>query len=343
MKAGNRTRRGERLMDKKVSSRLLAAMMISLAAILLAGTYGPIKPFVQAVKLKTASISADAVDKEDKLMGWIKSEAPKRSQPPIDAVIDRVWKAIPGYDGRVVDVQASYLKAKLIGSAPGSGDGFPWVYRTIKPKIALGDLPANPIYRGNGAKPAVGLMINVAWGEEYLPAILDILKEKNVKATFFFDGTWLSKNMNTAKTIIAQGHEASNHAYTHPDMSKLGAERQRQEIGKTEQLLKKLGVNNVWFAPPSGYFNEQTIKVSTEYGLRTVLWTLDTIDWQKPEPSAVVAKVSRKVEPGSLILMHPTSTTAGALKGMIDAIQKKGYIPGTVSQTLSPDRVEDRL
>ncbi|OXS59726.1 hypothetical protein B1A99_09270 [Cohnella sp. CIP 111063] len=331
-------------MARKIPAGLLAAMAICLAAVLLAGTYGPIRPFVQTVKLQTVSMAALTDDKrEDKLLSWIESEAPKRSQQPINAVIDRVWKAIPGYDGRIVDVRATYLKAKLIGSAPNSGDGFPWVYRTVRPKVSLQDLPVNPIYRGNAAKPAVGLMINVAWGDEYLPAILRTLKEEGVKATFFFDGTWLSKNADTAKTIIAQGHEASNHAYTHPDMSKLGAERQRQEIGKTEQLLKQLGVKNVWFAPPSGYYNEQTIRVSAEYGLRTVLWTLDTIDWQKPDPASVVAKVSRKVGPGSLILMHPTSTTAGALKGMIRTIKAKGYVPGTVSQTLSPERLEDRL
>ncbi|WP_372631706.1 polysaccharide deacetylase family protein [Cohnella sp.] len=331
-------------MARKIPAVLLATMAICLAAVWLAGTYGPIRPFVQTVKLQTVSMAALTDDKrEDKLLSWIESEAPKRSQQPINAVIDRVWKAIPGYDGRIVDVRATYLKAKLIGSAPNSGDGFPWVYRTVRPSVSLQDLPVNPIYRGNAAKPAVGLMINVAWGDEYLPGILRILKEEGVKATFFFDGTWLSKNADTAKTIIAQGHEASNHAYTHPDMSKLGAERQRQEIGKTEQLLKQLGVKNVWFAPPSGYYNEQTIRVSAEYGLRTVLWTLDTIDWQKPDPESVVAKVSRKVGPGSLILMHPTSTTAGALKGMIRSIKAKGYVPGTVSQTLSPERLEDRL
>jgi len=331
-------------MARKIPAGLLAAMAICLAAVLLAGTYGPIRPFVQTVKLQTVSMAAVTDDKrEDKLLSWIESEAPKRSQQPINAVIDRVWKAIPGYDGRIVDVRATYLKAKLIGTAPDYGDGFPWVYRTVRPKVSLQDLPVHPIYRGNAAKPAVGLMINVAWGDEYLPGILRILKEEGVKATFFFDGTWLSKNADTAKTIIAQGHEASNHAYTHPDMSKLGAERQRQEIGKTEKLLKQLGVKNVWFAPPSGYYNEQTIRVSAEYGLRTVLWTLDTIDWQKPDPQSVVAKVSRKVGPGSLILMHPTSTTAGALKGMIRSIKAKGYVPGTVSQTLSPERLEDRL
>jgi probable sporulation protein (polysaccharide deacetylase family) len=331
-------------MRRKTSPALLAAMLLCLSAVLLAGTYGPLKPFVQSVKLQDASLAILANDKSDKeLMSWIQSEAVKRNKPAIDAVIDRIWKAIPGYDGRVIDVEATYRNAKLLGLRPAADGEFPWVYRTVEPKVGLKDLPQLPIYRGNPAKPMVALMINVAWGDEYLLPMLDILKETKVKATFFFDGKWLSKHMDTAMSMMAQGHEVSNHAYSHPKMSQLGADRQRQEIGKTEALLKKLGADNVWFAPPSGDYNDNTVKIANEYGLRTVLWTLDTLDWQKPEPWTVIDKVSMKVGPGTLILMHPTSTSQGALRGIIKVIKAKGYTLGTVSQTLSSERVNDRL
>lgn len=315
-----------------------------LSAVLLAGTYGPLKPFVQSVKPHDASMAILAIDNSDnELMSWIRSEAPKRDKPAIDAVVDRIWKAIPGYDGRVIDMEATYQNAKILGLSPAAAGEFPWVYRTVKPKIGLKDLPQLPIYRGNPAKPMVALMINVAWGDEYLLPMLNILKETHVKATFFFDGMWLSKHMDTAKSILAQGHEVSNHAYSHPNMSQLGADRQRQEIGKTEALLKKLGADNVWFAPPSGDYNSNTVRIANEYGLRTILWTLDTLDWQKPQPWTVIDKVSTKVGPGTLILMHPTSTSLGALRGMIKVIKAKGYALGTVSQTLSSERVDDRL
>ncbi|WP_373229543.1 polysaccharide deacetylase family protein [Cohnella sp.] len=326
-------------MIRRMSPKLLAAMLLCLLVVLFAGTYGPLKPFVQAVKPQAAYVSSvQTNNSDDQLLTWIKSEAAKKSQAPINAVIDRIWKAIPGYDGRVVDIQATYQKAKLIGAMPGSEGDFPWVYREIRPKINLSDLPIAPIYRGNSAKPMVALMINVAWGDEYLLPMLDILKDSGVKATFFFDGSWLSKHADLAKSIMAQGHEVSNHAYSHPNMSQLSDARQREEIAKTEALLKKLGVINVWFAPPSGDYNDRTVKLASELGLRTVLWTLDTLDWKKPEPSTVVAKVSKQVSPGSLILMHPTATSQGALRGMINVIKGKGYSLGTVSETLSSDR-----
>ncbi|BBI34385.1 polysaccharide deacetylase family protein [Cohnella abietis] len=331
-------------MNRKSSYTLLALMLLCLLAILLAGTRGPIKTYVQAVKLQMVSAEALGQDNSnDQLMIWIKAEAPKHNELPVDAVIDRIWKAIPGYNGREVDVEATYSKAKALGLTTGGEHGFPWVYRVLKPKVDLKDLPLQPIYRGNPAKPMVALMINVAWGDEFLPPMLATLKAANVKATFFFDGKWLSKNSEMAQSIIKQGHEVSNHAYSHPNMSQLGMTRQREEIGKTEALLKKLGASNVWFAPPSGDYNSNTVKVASEFGLRTVLWTLDTVDWQKPQSWTIVDKVSRKVGPGTMILMHPTAASQGALKGMIKAIKAKGYVLGTVSETLSPERIEERL
>lgn len=331
-------------MTRRTSPVLLAAMLVILSTILLAGTYGPLKPFVQAVKPQDTYITSYLSDKSDnQLLTWIQSESAKRREPAIDAVIDRIWKAIPGYNGKSVDVQATYRKAIQIGAMAGVENGFPWVYHVVKPKVSLSDLPLKPIYRGNPAKPMVALMINVAWGDEYLLPMLDILKDTGVKATFFFDGSWLAKHSELAKSIMALGHEVSNHAYSHPNMSQLSNARQREEIGKTEKLLKELGASNTWFAPPSGDYDDRTVEIAAEFKLRTVLWTLDTLDWKKPQPSTVIDKVSRNVSPGTLILMHPTSTSQNALRGMIKVIQEKGYTLGTVSETLSPERAEDRL
>ncbi|WP_080839828.1 polysaccharide deacetylase family protein [Cohnella massiliensis] len=327
----------------------LAALLVCLAALLAAGRYGPIAPYVQAVKSdKTASIAFGGLEKTDAgpadLAEWIKAEAPKLAIPPVDAKIDRVWKAIPGYNGREVDIDATLARAKELGLGPGGEPGrFPWVFRELEPAVQLDQLEPAPVYRGNPNKPMVGLMINVAWGDEYLPSMLKTLADEKAKATFFFDGTWLSKNLDKAREIVKAGHEASNHAYTHPNMSRLGAERQRSEIAKTEALLRDgLGTSNKWFAPPSGDFNELTVRTASGLGLRTVLWTLDTIDWKKPPASGVVAKVSAQAEPGTLILMHPTSTTEQALAGIIRAVREKGLEPGTVTDTLSSARTEDR-
>ncbi|MDB4867797.1 MAG: hypothetical protein JWR03_2130 [Cohnella sp.] len=326
---------------KKQSRIRLAALLVCLCAVWFAGSYGPLASFVQAVKHSHSDAVAFRTEGQPapSLRKWIQAEAAKRNIAPSNAVIDRVWKAIPGYNGRLIDEDATYTKAKASGLMPDSPD-FPWVYRQVSPAIGLDNLPLNAVYRGNPAKPMVSFMINVAWGDEYLPSILDTLDAEKVKATFFLDGSWLAKHEDTAKAILARGHELSNHAYSHPNMSSLGIERQRQEIGRTEALLKKLGVRNVWFAPPSGDYDSRTVKAASEFGLRTVLWTLDTVDWRNPPPSAVVAKIDDRVGRGHLILMHPTSASQHALKGMIAAIKAKGFRIGTVSQTLSSERID---
>ncbi|MNZ94669.1 Peptidoglycan-N-acetylmuramic acid deacetylase PdaA precursor [compost metagenome] len=265
----------------------------------------------------------------------IENAAAKLNAPPVDAVVDRVWKAIPGYNGLEIDVESTYRNALLAPKEP-----IKLVYRQIEPKVSLNELGAEPIYRGNPAKPMVSLMINVAWGNQYIVPMLDILDEENVKVTFFLDGSWLSKNPELATEMLKRGHEMENHAYTHPNMSTLSRARATVEIEKTQKLLKEsLGVTNKWFAPPSGDFDQETVEIASSLGLKTVLWTVDTVDWRNPSPESIVAKITSKAEPGTLVLMHPTASSSKALKAMIRGIKAKGLQLGTVSQTLSAERL----
>ncbi|GIP36864.1 hypothetical protein J31TS4_01440 [Paenibacillus sp. J31TS4] len=277
------------------------------------------------------------VDRQQ-LLATIQEEAKTLYRAPIDAKVDRVWKAIPGYNGREVDVEKTL---QLAEQAP-AGQPVRYLFREIPPKVHLSDLGAHPVYKGNPEKPMAALMINVAWGDEYLPRMLDILKKENVHATFFFDGSWLSKHVETAKEIQAQGHELSNHAYSHKNMSTLSRQQAIEEISKTEKLLtEQLGVSNTLFAPPSGDFDQETVKIARELKLQTVLWTIDTVDWRNPAPEQILAKLSRTMEPGALILMHPTKSSSAALEGIIRIIKQKGLALGTVSELLSPERVPE--
>lgn len=317
-----------------------AALVLACIAVVvgIGSTNGPVKEMIAGLKPQAdAAVMSHAVEQSsNELRAKIIRKAKEINAQPIDAVIDRVWKAIPGYNGLEVDVEATYRKAVL----QGPSEGLRLVYREIKPKVSLNDLGAQPIYRGNPAKPMVSLMINVAWGNEYIRPMLDILDAEKVKVTFFLDGSWLSKNKELAVEMLKRGHEVENHAYSHPDMSKLSRARAAAEIEKTRKLLKdSLGVTNTWFAPPSGDFNQQTVEIAASLGLKTVLWTLDTVDWRNPSPDSVIAKITSRAEPGTLVLMHPTASSSQALRGMIRGIRAKGLQLGTVSQTLSPDRI----
>ncbi|MCL6459059.1 MAG: polysaccharide deacetylase family protein [Gorillibacterium sp.] len=267
----------------------------------------------------------------------IEQEAQKREIPPVNARLDRVWKAIPGYNGLEVDVEKTYKLA--INHKTTKDQPLLLVYRQIEPELDLSDLDPQPVYKGNSAKAMVSFMINVAWGDEFIPPILEMLNKENVHATFFFDGSWLSQHEDTARTIKLYGHELSNHGFSHQKMSQLEEKRATEEIMRTEQLLKQLDVNNRLFAPPSGDYDLETVQIARKLGLTTVLWTLDTVDWNKPSPSSIVQKISTQLEPGAIILMHPTSSATEALPDMIKAIKSKGFVMDTVSELLSSERV----
>ena len=165
---------------------------------------------------------------EDDLYRKIQAYSDQHKFKPIDVKVDRVWKAIPGYNGLSVNIKASYKKMK----ANGEFDEKKVVYKEIPPNVHLEDLSPEPIYRGNPQKPMVALLINVAWGNEYIPEILKVLNNHQTKATFFFDGSWVEKNPDLAKTIKEGGHEIGNHAYSHPDL------KQRSEAETTVGIEK---------------------------------------------------------------------------------------------------------
>lgn len=274
----------------------------------------------------------------DDLLKQIQSEARRRYEPPVDARIDSVWKAVPGYNGLAIDVEETYRLAKK----RGNGRGIPWIYKEIPAKVSLSDLGAQPIYRGNEQKPMAGLMINVAWGTEYLPAMLTILKQEKVSATFFLDGSWVEKNPEMARRLMESGHEIGNHAYSHPAMSRLTRAQMREEIARTEAAMQRIApVRSRFFAPPSGDYNQAVVEEADRLGMKTVLWTADTVDWKKSMmPADMISRVKRDLANGTLILMHPTDRTVKALPEIIRMVKQKGLKLGKVGEVLSSNRVE---
>ncbi|MBM7623464.1 polysaccharide deacetylase family protein [Sporohalobacter salinus] len=194
----------------------------------------------------------------------------------------------------------------------------------------------NPYYHGPETKKEMALTINVAWGQEHIPKMLKVLKEKNVEATFFFLGKWVKKFPELTKEIANEGHEVGNHGYRHLHPNKLSRERLKNLIKKNEKLLQDITGEKIdLFAPPYGEYNEKVVKLADELGYKTIMWTADTIDWKRPEPKVIIHRVMRDSSNGGIILMHPTEPTAKALSKMIDKLQAEGYKLVTVSELLT--------
>ncbi|WP_445506095.1 polysaccharide deacetylase family protein [Niallia sp. 03190] len=287
--------------------------------------------YVASLKSNSVLVGAN----KNELYEEISKKADDFRIEPEDAKLDPVWKAIPGINGLEVNVDASYHKMKDSGKFNKKN----LVFKQIRPSVHLKDLPPSPIYKGNPNKQMVCFIINVAWGNEYLPDMLAILKKHHVKASFFLEGRWTQKNPDLAKMIVEAGNEVGNHSYTHPDMSKISSEQIKEEITKTNEVIEATtGKAVTWFAPPSGSYNMETVKIANNYKLGTLMWSIDTIDWQKPAPNVLIHRVVGKVHNGAMILMHPTASTASALESLIVQIQAKGLEINTVSEMLSEER-----
>jgi probable sporulation protein (polysaccharide deacetylase family) len=318
-------------MNRSYTRYLSVAMMFFVTWVII--NQSPVSQYIASFS-KEPSIMA--MKENDQLYAEIVEKAKQYEIPPQDAVIDQVWKAIPGYNGLKVDVQASYENMKK----GGQFDEQKLVYKQVPPHVHLDDLPPAPIYRGHPNKPMVAFLINVAWGNEYIPKMLDILKKHHVKTTFFLEGRWVKNHPDMAKMIVDAGHEIGNHSYSHPDLKSLGNEKIREELVKTNEVIEATtGVKCKWFAPPSGSYRDDVVKIAADLDMKTIMWSVDTIDWQKPSPSVIVKRVMSKVHPGAMILMHPTLSTAEALEPLIISIQQKEYEIGNVSKLLDEKRI----
>ncbi|QXE03142.1 polysaccharide deacetylase family protein [Terribacillus sp. DMT04] len=291
---------------------------------------------------QTASVSHHPVfsdiavrSDEAQLRQEIEAVRKEVEKPSENARIDKIWKKIPGKAGVKVDVDASVEKMQKTGTF----DRDLLVLEEVEPEVTLDELPASPIYRAREDQEQVALLINVSWGEEHIPAILQTLKDAGVKANFFIEGKWAKENNEIVEMIEEEGHVIGNHAYNHPDMKKMNKADSVEQITQTNEIINAItGDKPTYFAPPSGSFNQGVIEAAAEQQMETILWSVDTIDWQKPTVPVMMKRVTEKLHPGAFILMHPTPVVEAGLADMLKVIEEKGYSVSTLDTILNEGR-----
>lgn len=208
---------------------------------------------------------------------------------------------------------------------------------TVSSALSVAAANVNPAYyEGNREGKSVALMINVYWGDEYLDGILKTLKDYDARVTFFVGGMWAEKNKDRLNEFVSSGHEIGNHGYLHKDSDKLSEKRLTDEITLCHKMVKGLsGVEMTLFAPPSGAYDNQTLRIAESLNYKTVMWTRDTIDWRDKDENLVYKRAVKDLKGGDLILMHPTAHTLAALPRILKEISEKGLVADTVSKTLA--------
>jgi peptidoglycan/xylan/chitin deacetylase (PgdA/CDA1 family) len=179
-------------------------------------------------------------------------------------------------------------------------------------------------------------MFNVYENTPIVLSIMQLLDERDLKATFFVGGCWADDNAETLNKLVQNGHEIANHGYFHKDHKKLSYEQNLQEIRLTGSIVNALcGVQTTLFAPPSGSFSDQTLVCANELGYKVIMWSKDTIDWRDKDVSIIVKRATNKVTNGDLILMHPKEHTLKALPTILDYFDSVGLKQVKVSQNIS--------
>ncbi|HQD52921.1 MAG: polysaccharide deacetylase family protein [Dethiobacteria bacterium] len=244
-------------------------------------------------------------------------------------------RIIPELNGLELDQEAT---VDLVMKAPPGVRVNPLYYELLPP-VRWDHYPALPAEQGNPRKPCVSLMINVAWGEEELPEMLRVLQKEDARATFFLVGRWAEQNEALIGQIAAGGHELGNHGYSDDEtFTELDAWSIARSIRQTNEIIfDAAGCYPLYFTPHKGEYNRLTLEIVSRQGMRTVLWSLDTVDWQKPGLEVMREKIIRNLAPGKIILMHPTAETVELLREILPSIKGKGLSVVTVSELLAPD------
>ena len=136
-----------------------------------------------------------------------------------------------------------------------------------------------PIYSVENSDANVSITFDCAWGAKDIPIILNILKEKDVKATFFVVGEWARRNPEETKMIVEQGHDLANHSENHFKMSVLGKEKIRSEIIDCGKVIEKItGEKTDLFRAPYGDYNDTVLTVARQEGYYTIQWSVDSLE-----------------------------------------------------------------
>ena len=148
--------------------------------------------------------------------------------------------------------------------------------------------------------------------------LLDLLAEFNVQATFFMIGEHVRKHTELARRVVAAGHVVGNHTAMHPNLSRKGPARVRQELTTCQQMMEDLlGVSPVLFRPPYGARRPDVLRTAHSLGLTPVMWNVTAKDWQPISKDAVQTFVDRGIASNrrrgtaSNILLHDASHLDG--------------------------------
>lgn len=232
------------------------------------------------------------------------------------------------------------MLAALSGAAALALDNVPAAIGVLVVTLAIGGfgvaLPQLGMFgpfvcRGDTSRRCVALTFDDGPDERSTPALLDLLRDERVQATFFCIGRNVSAHSELAARIVREGHLLANHTYSHGNATNfLGVEKLVEEMTRTQSAIRDAaGVTPAFFRPPMGLSNPRVFKAATAVGLKVIGWTARGYDTQCRTPHRIVRRILRGVEPGAIILLHdgniPADRLLATVKLLLARLRERGY------------------
>ncbi len=196
---------------------------------------------------------------------------------------------------------------------------------------------------GNRSLPYIAITFDDGPHPKHTPRLLDMLKERNIKATFYVIGSSVARHPEIVRRIVAEGHEIGNHTWSHPNLSKMSQSDVRSQLDRcAAAIASAAGVKPRTMRPPYGALRkDQRVWIHEDWGYPTILWDVDPEDWRRPGPSVVTSRITNKTRNGSIVLVHDLhGQSVDAMPATLDNLLRKGFKFVTVSQLIALEGAE---
>lgn len=209
-------------------------------------------------------------------------------------------------------------------------------------KAAAGSItPRKPglrVSRVQTPQMLVALTFDDGPSSAHTPRVLDILRRHGAKGTFFVLGSNAKRCSSIVARAAAEGHEVGVHTWSHINMARSSMNKIDSEVSRTSEVIRSItGQSPVVMRPPYGATTAGIVKhMYDRYGMRSIMWDVDTQDWRKPGVSTVISRAVNNAKPGSIILVHDIhASTLAAIEGIVTGLQARGFKLVTVSQLMT--------
>jgi len=216
-----------------------------------------------------------------------------------------------------------------------------WGAPQPEPEPAGWTVPVSDTYtRVKTGRKVIAITFDDGPHPENTPRLLDMLKERKVRATFYVVGNMVKYNPDLLRRMIDEGHEIGNHTVTHNTLSRMSDDALLAELKAAhDQIIEASGVEPMTMRPPGGAIKkDQKELVLRELGYPTILWSVDPEDWKRPGPSVVTSRLVNGASPGGILLVHDLhKPTVDAMPDTLDQLLAQGYEFVTVTELIALD------